>query len=272
MTVPTYIVDAFTDREFAGNPAAVVVLPQPDPPDDRWLSAVAAEFNLSETAFVTPRREGGWSLRWFTPAIEVELCGHATLAAAHVLFAHAGVTETPIEFHTRWSGVLAVRRLDDGRLEMDFPTRTPTRAKPTDDLLEALGGAPIETWSHSQGYDLVVYRTADEVARLEPDHAALARIGSRGVIITAPGDVAGGQADFVSRYFAPAAGITEDPVTGSAHCVLAPYWSRQLGRNPVVGHQVSKRGGTVECEGAGDRVLLRGAAITIVEGTIRVRP
>lgn len=269
VTFPAYIVDAFTDRALAGNPAAVVILPHHNSAPDSWLAAVAAEFNLSETAFVVPRPEGGWFLRWFTPTIEVELCGHATLAAAYVLSEHLGRTETAIEFHTRWSGVLTVQRLDDGRLEMDFPTRAPSRATLPDDVLVALGGSHVETWSHSGGYDLVVYGTALDVAGLRPDHAALARLGAQGVIVTAPGDVTGGAADFVSRYFAPGAGITEDPVTGSAHCVLAPYWSQRLGRVRVVGHQVSERGGTVECEIAGDRVLLRGSAVTILEGSLR---
>lgn len=271
MAVPAFIVDAFTDRAFAGNPAAVVILPEHDAAPDSWLASVAAEFNLSETAFVVPRPEGGWFLRWFTPTIEVELCGHATLAAAHVLSEHLGTTDPAIEFHTRWSGVLAVQRLDDRRLEMDFPTRVPSRATLADDLLVALGGSPVETWSHAGGYDLVVYGTAREVAGLQPDHAALARLGVRGVIVTAPGDVTDGAADFVSRYFAPGAGIAEDPVTGSAHCVLGPYWSQRLGRDRVLGHQVSERGGSVECEVVDDRVLLRGSAVTVLEGTLRVR-
>ncbi len=266
--LPISIVDAFTETAFRGNPAAVTLLERADVADDAWMQALANELNLSETAFVAPTEAGDWSLRWFTPTIEVELCGHATLASAHILFerglAPAGST---IRFHTRWSGVLTVARLDDGRLEMDFPVRVPRIVELPTGTVAALGGAPVATLSHSNGYDLVVYATAAEVRALEPDHAALRDVGVHGVIATAPADAAG--LDFVSRYFAPGVGIDEDPVTGSAHCVLAPYWTERLGRNPVTGLQVSQRTGLVECEIRGDRVLLRGHATTVLDGQVR---
>jgi PhzF family phenazine biosynthesis protein len=266
MSLPVHVVDAFTAVPFRGNPAAVVVLDRVDVADE-WLADVAAEMNLSETAFVAPRAAGGWDLRWFTPTVEVELCGHATLASAHVLFERGDAPNgSVIDFHTRVSGVLTVAQLADGRLEMDFPVRPPRPVDLSAATLAALGGAPVATLSHSQGYDLVVYATAAEVRDLAPDHVALRTVGTHGVIVTAPSDVA--NADFVSRYFAPGAGIDEDPVTGSAHCVLAPYWCERLDRSSVVGLQVSRRTGIVECELRGDRVLLRGHAITTLTGRL----
>ncbi len=267
MSIPAYVVDAFTDVAFRGNPAAVVVLDRDDEVADSWMADVAAEMNLSETAFVVPRPEGGWHLRWFTPSIEVELCGHATLASAHVLFERGDApTGSMIEFHTRWSGRLDVIRLTDGRCEMDFPARVPHPAELDPAVIAALGRRPTETQTHSNGYDLVVYETAAEVRELQPDHHALRACGTHGVIVTAPGDRS--DVHFVSRYFAPGAGIDEDPVTGSAHCVLAPYWSNRLGQPELVGLQVSRRTGIVECELRADRVRLRGHATTVLTGQL----
>ena len=265
MPKPIFVVDAFTEVAFAGNPAAVVVLDRTDAVADSWMTAVAAEMNLSETAFIAPRAEGGWHLRWFTPTIEVELCGHATLAAAHVLFGRGDADSgTTIEFHTRWSGRLDVTKLADDRLEMNFPARVPRPAELEPVVLEALGGRPTDTLSHSNGYDLVVYATAPEVRELEPDHHRLRSCGTHGVIVTALGDHP--HIDFVSRYFAPGAGIEEDPVTGSAHCVLAPFWAERLHKDSLVGLQVSPRTGVVECQLREDRVLLRGHATTVLTG------
>jgi PhzF family phenazine biosynthesis protein len=269
MPIPVYVVDAFTEVAFRGNPAAVVVLDHVDEVADSWMRDVAAEMNLSETAFVVPRPEGGWHLRWFTPAIEIELCGHATLASARVLFDRGDAQPgSVIDFHTRWSGRLDVAQRNDGRLEMDFPARPPRPGALPDETLAALGGSPTEQLSHSNGYDLVVYATAAEVRDLTPDHGALRSVGMHGVIVTAPGDRP--DIDFVSRYFAPGAGIEEDPVTGSAHCVLAPYWCERLDQGRVIGLQVSQRTGFVECELRDDRVLLRGHATTVLSGYLHI--
>jgi len=260
-----WIVDAFTDRPFAGNPTAIVMLDGPRPA--AWRQAVAAEMNLSETAFVVPRSGGEFDLSWFTPTVEVELCGHATLASAYVLRATEAVDpRSTVNFQTR-SGLLKASFIDD-RVQLDFPACVAEIAPIAGEIVAALGVHPVETLANSKGYDVAVLAEPGAVRDLRPDHATLRALRCDGVIVTAPGDVDGGTADFVSRYFAPGAGIEEDPVTGSAHCVLAPLWRERLGRNPLFGHQVSARGGMVECEVVGDRVLLRGTAVIVLRGEL----
>jgi PhzF family phenazine biosynthesis protein len=252
------VVDSFTDRPFAGNPAAVAVVDAF--PDEGRMQAVAREMNLSETAFVVARADGSHDLRWFTPTVEVDLCGHATLAAAHVL----GGTAT---FHTR-SGALVCTPTDDGWIEMDFPAdpTTPEAAPPS--LAAALGldGAAnpegaVRSFARGRGDVLVELYRAEAVRSLRPDPAAVAALGWRALIVTAAGDRAG--VDCVSRVFAPNAGIPEDPVTGSAHCTLAGFWGERLGRDELVGEQASARGGIVRMRRAGQRVVLGGQAVTV---------
>lgn len=259
MELSLYQVDAFTDRVFAGNPAAVVPLAEwlPDP----LLQALAAENNLSETAFFVP--EGtGWRLRWFTPVEEVDLCGHATLASAFVLFEYLGATAERLEFATR-SGPLTVMR-DSGRLAMDFPARPPKRLIAPDGLAEALGLEPREVLA---ARDLIcVFDNEAQVRALRPDMARLARLPVFAVCPTAPG----ADCDFVSRFFAPGRGVPEDPVTGSAHCSLVPYWSRRLRRSELHARQVSSRGGELFCSDQGERVRIAGHAVLYLQGRIRV--
>ncbi|HET7462436.1 MAG TPA: PhzF family phenazine biosynthesis protein [Longimicrobium sp.] len=254
-------VDAFAERPFTGNPAAVCVMPGPR--DEAWMQSVAMEMNLSETAFLHPE-EDGWRLRWFTPAVEVALCGHATLASAHVLWEHAVLhPDGEARFHTK-SGLLTCRR-EDGLVWMDFPAKPESASDPIDGLAEALGVTPVYV-GRSQFDVLVEVASEAEVRALEPDLGALRRVQARGVIVTARGE--GGEYDFVSRFFAPAVGVDEDPVTGSAHCVLAPYWARKLGRDALTGYQASRRGGTVRVRSAGDRVHLGGRAVTVLRGEL----
>jgi PhzF family phenazine biosynthesis protein len=256
-------VDAFTDRPFAGNPAAVCVLDQPVP--DEWMAAVAAEMNLSETAFLL-RREDGWSLRWFTPAVEVDLCGHATLASAHVLWEERLDGAGRLRFHTR-SGELAARRADDGII-LDFPA-TPAEPGPAPaGLLEALClvGDDVVATGRSRWDWLVQVRTAATVRSLAPDQAALAQVDARGVMVTAAGD--DGVHDFVSRWFGPRVGVAEDPVTGSAHCTLGPWWAGLMQRSLLRGYQASARGGSVGVRLVGDRVELTGRAVTVLRGEL----
>jgi PhzF family phenazine biosynthesis protein len=259
--LPLYLVDAFTDRPFAGNPAAVCFLDQPQAA--KWMQAVAAELNLSETAFVTPS-PAAFDLRWFTPTTEVDLCGHATLASAHCLW-EAGLLapDAPARFDTR-SGRLTATRHEEW-ITLDFPATPVTAAPPPAGLVEALGVTPVFT-GRSVFDVFAVLERAEQVRRLRPDLAGIARIPARGLIVTAAADEPG--VDFVSRFFAPAVGIPEDPVTGSAHCALAPYWAQRLGRNRLVGYQVSARGGTVRTALRGDRVLLSGQAVTVIQGEI----
>jgi len=257
-----YQVDAFTAEPFSGNPAAVV--PLDGPADDAWMQAVAAEMNLSETAFV--HREGDdFRLRWFTPAVEVELCGHATLATSHVLWSEGLVGAGLIRYRTR-SGELRARP-DDDLIELDFPSRPPAAVEPPAGLAEALGIRP--RWVGGSVEDLLVELESDAVVRsLAPDMAALLRVTARGVIVTAAS--ADERFDFVSRFFAPAVGIPEDPVTGSAHCVLGPFWSERLGRENLVGYQASARGGVVHVRLLGERVALSGRAVTVLRGDLLV--
>jgi len=261
MSVPVYWIDAFADRPFAGNPAAVCVLDGPIA--DERMQAIAAEMNLSETAFLHPEA-GGYRLRWFTPAVEVDLCGHATLASAFVLW-HAGYRdrEVPAVFHTR-SGELTVRS-DGDAIRMNFPA-CPARPCAAPPELTAGLGVPL-AWVGENGSDLFAEVGSAAVLRdLLPDMARLALLPARGVIVTAAGDAPG--VDFVSRFFAPASGINEDPVTGSAHCCLGPYWGARLGKDALTGYQASRRGGTVRVNLLGDRVELGGTAVLIAEGKL----
>jgi PhzF family phenazine biosynthesis protein len=258
-------VDAFTDRPFAGNPAGVC--PLTGPADAGWMQRVAAELNLSETAFPRPVEDAGadYELRWFTPAVEVALCGHATLGAAHVLYETGAVPgDRPIRYRTLYSGVLTVRR-EGGLLAMDFPAVPPARIDPPAGLAEALGAEPLWTGRNDQNDVLALLPDAAAVRALRPDQHALGRIDARGICVTAPGD----DHDFVSRFFAPRVGVPEDPVTGSAHCMLAPYWAERLGRTDLVAYQASARGGEVAVSVHDDRVILRGSAVTVLDGTLR---
>ncbi|QTZ90400.1 PhzF family phenazine biosynthesis protein [Streptomyces auratus] len=259
-----FIVDAFTDRPFAGNPAGVCLLDEPA--DAAWMQRVAAELNLSETAFVHPAGENTYGLRWFTPTVEVDLCGHATLATAHILYGiqHAA-PDTDLHFETH-SGVLTARRHHQGALTLDFPADPPTATPVPSRLAEVLGAEPV--WTGRARHDLLVeLPKADAVRDLAPDIAALAGFSGRAVIVTA-GAPEGDDHDFVSRVFAPAAGIPEDPVTGAAHCVLAPHWAGRLGRTALTGVQLSARGGRVGVELSDDRVTLLGHAVTVFDGEL----
>lgn len=263
MGIPISVVDAFSDAPFRGNPAGVCL--PPENADPAWMQAVAAEVNLAETAFLFPRSGNEFDLRWFTPLVEVDLCGHATLAAAHRLW-EAGLADAgPIRFHTR-SGVLTASR-PRADIELDFPSAPPTEIPPPPGLADALGAPFVWTGENALG-DLLVEMPDDQAVRnLEPDFAALGKIPVRGVIATAAAerrfDVGH---DFVSRFFAPSVGIDEDPVTGSAHCALAPFWADRLGRTELVGWQASARGGIVHTRVEGDRVALGGRAVTVWKG------
>jgi predicted PhzF superfamily epimerase YddE/YHI9 len=258
--VPLYVVDAFASRPFTGNPAAVCLLE--GPADDAWMQAVAAEMSLSETAFVRPLEES-FELRWFTPTTEVELCGHATLASAHVLWETRSLQpEDRARFHTRFRGLLTVKRAGDA-IEMDFPADPPAPGSLPDGLVAAVGVQPKESLQARAGY-LLELADEDKVRGVEPDFRRLAEHET--VMITAAAD--GTEFDFVSRCFAPQYGIDEDPVTGSAHCSLGPYWAERLRRDELTGYQASARGGSVGVRVAGDRVLLAGDAVSVVRGEL----
>ncbi len=257
--IPIYQVDAFAGKPFAGNPAAVCILKSWFADD--LLQAIAAENNLSETAFLVEAKDG-FELRWFTPTTEVALCGHATLASAYVLFACRGWSGETIAFHTRRKGTLTVARQGD-LLEMDFPATPVSRIPPPDGLARALGVPCDEIYAADE--DLMVVLPDEAAVRgAAPDLAALAAIECRGIILTARGV----EADFVSRFFAPRYGIPEDPVTGSAHCALAPFWAGRLGKTQLVARQVSKRGGELRCRTLNDRVCIAGRAILYLTGTV----
>lgn len=253
-------VDAFTREVFSGNPAAVVPLKAWLP--DALMQDIAAENNLAETAFVV-EDGGNYSIRWFTPECEVDLCGHATLAAAYVFFKELEYPEDAIEFDSR-SGPLRVQR-DAGTLAMDLPASTPAACDTPQLLKEALGLAPLECL-RSTDY-IAVLQDASMVLGLNPDLAKLVELDARGLIVTAPGD----DCDFVARFFAPSVGIPEDPVTGSAYCVLTPYWAEKTGRNIFRAKQLSRRGGEIECTLEGDRVILRGQCAAYMNGTINLQ-
>ncbi|MEE8203199.1 MAG: PhzF family phenazine biosynthesis protein [Alphaproteobacteria bacterium] len=259
MKIPLYQVDAFTGRVFGGNPAAVC--PLEDWLDDATMQAIALENNLSETAFFVDRGDA-FDLRWFTPAAEVDLCGHATLATAFVLFSELGIEGDAVDFETR-SGRLTVRREGD-KLVMDFPALPPRPCDVPEGFAAALGRAPVEMLENDKL--MAVYESEAEVVGLKPDMGGVAALPGDGVIATAPGEAV----DFVSRYFAPKHAIPEDPVTGSAHCVLTPYWAERLERQRLSARQVSARGGELECEMRGARVLIAGRAVKYMEGIIEV--
>ena len=265
MSRPLYQVDAFTDTAFAGNPAGVCLLGGELP--DAWMQDVAAEMALSETAFLHPQPDGRFQLRWFTPTDEVRLCGHATLAAAHVLWEEGIVAaDAPARFKTR-SGPLSATQQND-RITLDFPSDPPRPSKSPEMLTEGLGETPYEYVGRTGRDHFVRLPSAEAVRTLSPALSALATLDSRGVIVTAPSNT--DNADFVSRFFAPGVGVPEDPVTGSAHCALGPYWADELGRTTLTGHQLSERSGTVHVTVDGhdaDRVKLGGHAVT----TLRAR-
>jgi len=269
MKLPLYQIDAFASAVFSGNPAAVCPL-------ERWLpdatmQSIAAENNLAETAFFVPRpaapggsSTGGteYDLRWFTPETEVDLCGHATLASGFVVFTALDPSREAVTFHTR-SGTLTVRR-DGADLSMDFPARPPERCPAAAGLDAALGARPKEVW---MSRDLMaVFDAEEDVRTLKPSFDGIRALGVFGVIVTAPGR----EADFVSRFFAPLMGVPEDPVTGSAHCTLVPYWAKRLGRPRLSARQISARGGELRCEDRGERVTIAGRAVKYLEGTIEV--
>ncbi|MCC5805746.1 MAG: PhzF family phenazine biosynthesis protein [Opitutales bacterium] len=256
--IPVYQIDAFAEGLFTGNPAAVC--PLEDWLPDSVLQCIAAENNLSETAFYTDTG-GDYDLRWFTPQKEVDLCGHATLAAAYVVFARGGGAGGALTFRSR-SGPLQVSR-DGDSLTLDFPAQPGAPCEPPGGLAEALGAAPQECF-RAADY-MAVYEDAAAVAALRPDLRRLAEIDTRGVIVTAPGN----NCDFVSRFFAPRYGVDEDPVTGSAHCTLTPYWVHRLNKSVLEARQLSKRGGRLRCRAEGNRVHISGKAVPYMEGTLR---
>lgn len=261
MGVPIFQVDAFTDEPFKGNPAAVCVLPEPRA--EAWMQNVAREMNLSETAFLC-KQEDGFSLRWFTPTVEVELCGHATLASAHVLWEIGLLTpQERANFHTR-SGLLSAERKGD-EIELNFPATPEEPASVPPGLGEALGVVP--RYTGKTRFDYLVEVESEEVVRnLRPDFASMKALPVRGVMVTSSAASPG--YDFVSRFFAPGSGIDEDPVTGSTHCCLGPFWSKRLGKSQLLAYQASARGGTVRVRVAGDRVYLGGQAVTVVRGEL----
>lgn len=263
MQLPIYQADAFTSHLFGGNPAALV--PLQHWLDDQQLRAIAAENNLAETAFIVPA-DNGYELRWFTPSAEVPLCGHATLVTAHLLWTELGCTETEIRFATK-SGELRVCRAG-ALIEMDFPAQPPQEIPPPAEYAAAVGTEPQRALAVPGNLDMMVLEFSDaaQVAALQPELRAVAALPHRGIICTAPGE--GFDCDFVSRFFAPAIGIDEDPVTGSAHTLLAPYWAGKLDRTRLRARQISARGGELECEVRGERVLMRGTAVTYLRGQI----
>ncbi|MBN1581119.1 MAG: PhzF family phenazine biosynthesis protein [Anaerolineae bacterium] len=261
MGIQIFQVDAFTNKPFAGNPAAVCILTETR--DETWMQNVAKEMNLSETAFLLEQTDG-FSLRWFTPAIEVDLCGHATLASAHVLFETVMLAPTEqARFHTR-SGLLTARH-DGNRIELNFPATPDEPADAPPKLLEALGVTAKYIGKNRFDY-LIQVESEETVRELKPDFALLKTLGVRGVMVTS--QTSSKEYDFVSRFFAPGAGIDEDPVTGSAHCCLGPFWSKRLGKTEFTAYQASARGGTVCVRVAGDRVCLSGQAVTVLHGEL----
>ncbi len=264
------VIDAFADRPFAGNPAAVCVLDGPAP--EAWMRHLAAEMNLAETAFLTPNDDGAFGLRWLTPEIEVDLCGHATLASAHLLYESGRLpANEPARFDTR-SGRLTVRQTSEATYAMDFPATPPAATPLPDDFVDAFRVEPV--WTGRSRFDVfAVLEDEATVRALAPDLGAVARIDARGVIVTAQARP-GSEADVVSRFFAPGAGVPEDPVTGSAHCAIGPYWAERLGTPDLTCYQASGRGGTVGVRVLGDRVELSGQAVTVyrAELTPAARP
>jgi phenazine biosynthesis protein PhzF family len=262
MNLQIFQVDAFTLKPFGGNPAAVVPLKE-------WLSdelmlKIAGENNLSETAFFVPE-DGKYHIRWFTPEVEVNLCGHATLATSHVIFNELKLEENIIRFQSDRSGELGVAR-DDDKLVLDFPSCPMTEIEQSDELAQAVGIVPTKVFEAQGNMVFLRVGSEEEIRALEPDFNALAQLPHDEVIVTAPGD----DCDFASRMFAPRIGIPEDPVTGAIHCSLIPYWADKLGKDKLFARQVSARGGELFCENAGDRVRIGGNAVTFLKGEIRV--
>jgi predicted PhzF superfamily epimerase YddE/YHI9 len=262
MRIPYFHVDAFASRQFEGNPAGVCLLQNWLP--DKLLRNIAMENNLSETAFLVPAPEG-WNLRWFTPEVEVDLCGHATLAAAFVLFVCREHPESVVHFQSR-SGPLCVRREGADLFVLDFPSWPGTAIEPPTELIEAFGSRPDEVY-RARDY-MAVFKTEEVVELLQPKMSSLLKLDCTGIIATAPGKTH----DFVSRFFAPRVGVPEDPVTGSAHCTLAPYWARRLGKTKLRAAQLSRRRGELQCEVRGERVLLQGQALLHLRGEIELKP
>jgi len=262
MELKLFQVDSFTDKVFSGNPAAVIVLNSWI--EDDHMQSMALENNLSETAFLVEKSNNFYEIRWFTPKTEVDLCGHATLAAAHVLFNRYGVRGKELEFFSPKSGPLKVVKSKD-ELTLDFPADSPTPSDPPNGLYEAIGLTPSECLKGRTDYMLIL-KDQDAVERLDPNFHLLQYIPARGIICTAPGK----DFDFVSRFFASASGIDEDPVTGSAHTTLAPYWSAKLGKSKLTARQISKRGGNLTCEVKDDRILMTGKAVIYFEGVATV--
>jgi PhzF family phenazine biosynthesis protein len=261
MRIPIFQIDAFTSRRFGGNPAAV--MPMKTFLADAILQSIAAENNLAETAFLVPEN-GDYRLRWFTPRVEVPLCGHATLASAAVVMERLEPGRNRVVFHSA-SGPLTVQRGRAGYV-MDFPARPSEPVATSPELVQALGVVPIEVLANEFNY-MALLESEKLLRELAPDMAALARIERPGVIVTAPGD---GNYDFISRYFAPAKGIAEDPVTGAAHCMLAPYWAKRLGKKEFRAYQASQRGGEVVCRLVNDRIELKGECVFYLEGEVEV--
>ncbi len=260
MRIKLYQVDAFTDKLFSGNPAGVCPLDEWIP--DELMQNIAFENNLAETAFFV-NNGIDYEIRWFTPLTEVDLCGHATLASSHVLFEHLDYNRKEILFHSR-SGELKVRK-DNGRLTLNFPADIIKKIDIPDDLIKAIGKKPIEAYKGKTDY-LLVYLTQKEIEEINPDFEMVKKSGVRGVIATASGD----KVDFVSRFFAPSVGVNEDPVTGSAHTTLTPYWARVLGKKELTAMQLSKREGNLICKLINDRVEISGYAVTYLEGIIKI--
>ncbi|MDF1697752.1 MAG: PhzF family phenazine biosynthesis protein [Saprospiraceae bacterium] len=261
MKIKLYQIDAFTDKIFHGNPAAVCVL-------DKWIDEdtmqkIGAENNLAETAFVVKKGKD-YEIRWFTPTVEVDLCGHATLAAAYVLYKYYNHASDRIDFHSRASGLLSVTRKDDN-LTLDFPTDIYEKVDAPQQLVEALGVKPIEAYKGKTDY-LLIFQSQKIIEGFKPDLNLIAAVGGRGVIVSAEGE----QIDFVSRFFAPQAGVDEDPVTGSAHTTLTPVWSKKLNKKTLTAKQLSKRQGSLKCEYFGDRVKITGKAVTYLMGEIEI--
>lgn len=261
MRIPIFQVDAFANRRFTGNPAAVMLMDSFL--EDSMLQLIAAENNLAETAFLVPQAND-YLLRWFTPTTEVPLCGHATLASAAVVMERLESNRSRVVFHSA-SGPLTVSRTEKGYV-MDFPARLPKHVETPPGIAVALGVVPIEIVTDGFNY-LVLLESAQLVRELTPDIAAIARLDRSGVIVTAPGD---NNYDFISRYFAPAKGIPEDPVTGGAHCGLAPYWAKRVNKTAFLAYQASKRGGEIVCRLVGDRVELEGSCVFYLEGEVEI--
>ncbi len=260
--IEIYQVDAFTDVLFKGNPAAVC--PLTEWLTDAEMQNIALENNLAETAFVVPQA-GDYFIRWFTPTVEVDLCGHATLAAAYVLFEFKGHQSQVIKFMSPRSGALTVTRQGD-LLTLDFPSDTIEKIEPLDEMITGFGIAPLEAYKGKTDY-LLIYETEQEIRKMIPDLSIVKQLNARGVIVTAPGE----QVDFVSRFFGPQSGVDEDPVTGSAHTTLTPYWSKRLGRMQLTAKQLSTRGGQLWVEDRGDRIRISGKARMYMKGTINLQ-